>query len=296
MKRFLAAILAFGVFSPCVSTASACCLWPFGGGWGAGYGGGYYGASYAPYVPSSGYYSAGYAPSNCCVPVCCDPCASGACSSGSCVGTTPAGSLKPESDLNFDKGAKDKNTYDEFDRDRLKRREEGINGDLNNEPNLDTRTRDRVTDPDPVDDFRSSPMGGRGIADDSQPFGTDNEQINKKPPMEEPGGELPAVDPVADPAVPNLNDAEKGGSTFLDEDAKKAGGDTRLDQRQLSLTERPSGFSEVVTPKRLASRSLPSTGSRGKTSFAGKSLDDKAKSSAPVRWISLPMPEGNARL
>ena len=41
MKRLLTAFMVLGVLVSCAGSASACCLWPFGGWWGAGYGGGY---------------------------------------------------------------------------------------------------------------------------------------------------------------------------------------------------------------------------------------------------------------
>jgi hypothetical protein len=290
MKRFFAAICCVGIFAGSVSSASACCLWPFGGWWGAGYGapmGGYYGASYPSYAPvTAGYYSAGYGSADCCAPACCDPCGGGGCNNGSCIGSTaPAGSLKPQTDPNFDNGTKEKDKYDdEFDRDRLKRPSDLPERDRSFTP----RTRTTPEETAPIDDFRSRPTD-RGTDPDPAPFGTGNDQINNKPPMAEPD-DLPAVDPD------NSATGTPDGSTFLDEDNGGLNNQTRRDRRELSVTERPSGLNEVIAPKRLASRSVPTTRVQNRTSFAGKADSDKNAPVRPVRWISLPMPEGNERL
>ncbi len=297
MKQLFAAIMFLSASVSCIGSASASCLWPFGGWWGAGYGGGYgnYGAGYAPYVPATngfysanygamGYpmsgYAAGYGTSDCCAPACCNPCGTGGCGTGNCVGTTPAGSLKPETDSNFDKSLDEKKTYDEFDRDGLKSREEP----LDRTPAPRPRTR---VEPDPVDDFR--PMG-RSRETDPPTFGTGDDQINNKPPMDDPAV-LPAVEPDDFGVKP-----APGDSTFLDEDALKSDGETRREDSRTSVANRASGLNEVIAPKRLASRSLPSASSRQTSSFAGKTSEDKVRPAAPIRWISLPMPEGNARL
>lgn len=287
MKRIFAAILGLCISISSMSSASACCLWPFGGWWGAGYGapmGGYYSASYPSYAPvTAGYYSANYGTNDCCAPTCCDPCGGGACGSGSCTGTpAPAGSLKPQTDPGFDRGTKEKDTYDdELDRDRLKSRTDSPNRDREFVP----RTRTEPKDETPIDDFRSRPMNG-GSTEEPVPFGTGSDQINNKPPMAEPD-ELPAVDPAA---------GSPDGSTFLDEDKSRLDNQTRLERPELSFTERSSRLNEVIVPKRLASRSLPSANTRNKTSFAGKSETDKSGEGRSVRWISLPMPEGLERL
>ena len=320
MTRLFAAIFTVASLIGGMSSASACCLWPFGGWWGAGYNG-YYGANYSPYVPvsagyagyqSAGYYSAGYGAADCCAPACCDPCGCGSggcgsggcgpggCNTGSCVGTptpTPAGGLKPETDTNFDRGTREKGTYDDdgFDRDRLRTRDPLPEPDADPLPGarsapLRSRTRPAPIEPDPVDDFRSAPAGGA----DSEPFGAD--QIQKKPPMDEPGGDLPAVNPAVDPATPDSGTTDTlNGSTFLEDEKAVPADQTRRDQ-PVSLTKRTSGLNEVIAPKRLASRSLPAPAVREKTSFAGKGNSDKAGPRPTVRWISIPLPEGNAQL
>lgn len=293
MKRFIAIVLTIGISVASSGAASACCLWPFGGWWGAGYGG-YSSAGYAPYVPQMGYYSAGYAPMDCCAPACCDPCGAGGCSSGSCVGTNPAGSLKPETDSKFEEGTKEENTFDRFDRNPSRGRQDDLDQPL--DP-ADSQARKRPVDSGQGDDFSARPMGGTG-ADDA-PFDLDpaGGQINNKPPMDDSAIDIPPVDSSADPAAPTNEPAPGTGETesFLDLD-KKANDSTKLDQIDSSLQSVSSTFNEVVAPKRLASRSLPATASKAKTSFAGKSSDDKSRSNAPVRWISVPMPEGNVRL
>ena len=292
MKRLIATVLTIGVFVASSGSASACCLWPFGGWWGAGYGG-YYSAGYAPYVPQMGYYAAGYAPTDCCAPACCDPCGAGGCSSGACVGTNPAGSLKPETDTNFEKSRKENNTYDEFDRAPNRRRQNDLDQPL--DP-ADSQARTRPVDPDPVDDFRSRPMGGTAADDPSFELDPAGEQIKNKPPMDDPALDIPPVD-SADPAAPITEPAPNTGDTdsFLDLD-KKANGSTKVEEPESSFRPFSSTFNEVVAPKRLASRSLPASGSKAKISFAGKSSDDKSQTKATVRWISVPMPESNVRL
>lgn len=293
MKRLIATVLVVGFSVATSGSASACCLWPFGGWWGAGYGG-YYSAGYAPYVPPMGYYGAAYAPSDCCAPACCDPCGAGGCSSGSCAGTNPSGSLKPESDSNFEKGTKDNNTYDEFDRSPSRRRQD----DLDNRPldPADSQTRKLPVDQAPVDDFRSRPMGGTAADEPAFELDPADEQIKKKPPMDDPALDIPPVD-AAEPASPMTTPAPSTDDTdtFLDLD-KKANDSSKTEEPANAFQTFSSTFNEVVAPKRLASRSLPATGSQGKTSFAGKSSDDKSRANSSVRWISVPMPEGNVRL
>jgi len=311
MKRLFAAILTLVLAFSCMTSASACCLWPFGGWWGAGYGGGYggySGVSYAPYVPpTAGYYSAAYGSmsylgTDCCAPACCDPCECGAggcgpggCASGSCGGTVaPAGSLKPETDPNFDRSSKEKGTYDDddqFDRDRLRTRDRELDRDLDPLPgarDIPPRTRTAPVEPDPIDDFRSSPAGSGRRS--SEPFGSGADEIKNKPPMDDPADDLPAVEPAPADDGLKLND-----STFFEADDLRPNDQTRTD-RPVSLTQRTSGLNEVIAPKRLASRSLPAAPARGKTSFAGKTPEDKSGSKPPVRWISVPLPEGNVRL
>jgi hypothetical protein len=102
--------------------------------------------------------------------------------------------------------------------------------------------------------------------------------------------DLPAVDPGSSDA------GSPDGSTFLDDDNEAFKNQTRRERRELSVTERTSGLNEVLAPKRLASRSVPTSRTQSRTSFAGKAESDKSGPVRPVRWISLPLAEGNERL
>lgn len=306
MKQLIQIAFSLTVLAIGALPASACCLWPFGGMWGAGYYGtpmsaGYYGTPVsAGYYGSPGYHSAGYAPwstgsyggvyssgyastGGCCVPSCCDPCG-GACASGSCVGSTSSGTLKPETDQNFERGTKEP----EYDRDRTNPRVlDPLDEPL--ERDLQPRSRVRPDEATPEDEFRAVPSTRTDPNSEPLPFGTGTDsQINNKPPMPEIQN-LPAAEP-----------AETGaGETFLPpmKEATPSSPQTRRESRLKNLAERPSVLSEVIRSKRLASRSLPAIHrTQPATSFAGRSNGDKASVNPPVRWISVPMPEGNVRL
>jgi len=305
MNQLIQIAFSLTVFAIGALPASACCLWPFGGMWGAGYNGtpvsaGYYGSPVsAGYYGSPGYYSAGYAPwstgsyggvyssgyastGGCCVPSCCDPCG-GACASGSCAGSTGSGTLKPETDQNFGRGTKDP----EYDRDRTNPREpDPLDDPLDRSRN--SRSKLRTEEAIPGDDF-GVPANRTDPDSDVVPFGTGTDsQINKKPPMSE-IQDLPATDP------PETGD----GKTFLPpmKEETPSGSQTRRESRSKSLAEQSSGLSEVIRSKRLASRSLPAIHrNQPATSFAGRSNGDNSGFNPPVRWISVPMPEGHVRL
>jgi hypothetical protein len=124
-------------------------------------------------------------------------------------GTNPAGSLKPETDSNFDKSRKENETYDEFDRAPARRRENDLDRPL--DP-ADSQARKRpAVDPDPVDDFRSRPMGGTA-ADDAFELDPAGDQIKNKPPMDDSAVDIPPVD-SADPAAPKIEPAPGTGDT-----------------------------------------------------------------------------------
>ena len=297
MKKSMQIAVSLAVLTIGAIPVSACCFWPFGGMWGAGY----YGAPVsAGYYGSPGYYSAGYAPGStgfysrpysagyastggCCVPICCDPCG-GVCASGACTGSTSSGTLKPSTDPTFDKGTTDP----DYDRDRANTREQELLNDPSDRE-LRPRSRIRTDDPIPEDEFRKTPANRTDPETEVLPFGTGTDnQINNKPPMPE-VQDLPAAEPTG-------TGDEK---TFLPELKEEAptGPQTRREFRPTSLAERSSKLSEVIRSKRLASRSLPSTSStQAATSFAGNSVDDKSNVNPPVRWISVPMPEGHVRL
>jgi len=259
-------------------TADACCLWPFGGWWGAGYApmasygyGGYggYGGGY----PSMGYQSAGYYPSasyGCCATNCCDPCGScgsGNCSSGSCGASTgtssgTSDSLKPTTDPNFDKGTNDYDRDDTLREQERRRRLRDMDNSLDTPPGAGNSTA-------PADDF--APMGSS--------FDEDLE-LKNKPPMDDVDGLTPT-----DPTTPDANFLDPAPASGTDIDKS-----TRLDRGQ-RLANQSSRLSEVLTPKRLATRSLPSKSKT--TMFAGNAGTDQQ---APIRWISAPAPEGQVRL
>jgi hypothetical protein len=297
MNPLIRAVLSVGLFFGSVGSVNACCLWPFGDWWGAGYGGvpsyGYYGSGYAGY---GGAYSASYATAaDCCTPSCCNPCASGACGAGSCSGVTNSGtgSLKPANDPNF----KDGTQKDDYDRNRDTAPAKSPADDPSG---FESPRRPRATQPDPLkeDDFSAPPTRrpapttrgsgdpatrGTGSGSDTDiPFELDGDRINNKPPMPE-ASDLPAV--------------ESGdGSTFLGEEKTFLDKQTRTMKPNNTLSQRSSSLSEVLAPGRLASRSLPSTGSVKSASWAGQSNGDKGQPGPPVRWISVPTPDGHARL
>lgn len=269
MKFLVRAVLSAACVLGAAAPASACCLWPFGGWWGAGYSPGYgYGAAYpaysagyysAGYYPSAGYYSAGYASSSaCCATSCCDPCGGSSCGSGSCVGTTPSGTLKPAADDKFDRSKYE----DELERDREKLRDPARDTDPPARRN-DTR-----------EDGFDAGRGMGGGAD--EPFNADPvDGVGNKPPMGD-------VEPDA---------GAKEKEPFLDNNepqARRNNGPTVV-AHTAGMLNRTSGA------RRLASRSLPSAAPKS-TAFAGKSSDDKSSQPTPIRWISVPSPEGQVRL
>ena len=290
MKTLIRIAVCLGVLVASSTTSSAC-LWPFGGMWGAGYYGtpvsysnygaaGYYSAGYAPW--SMGTYGTGYAvnygstSSACCAPRCCDPCAGG-CANGSCDGAVvPAGSLRPTTDPNFGTGTKDS----DYERD--------LKDDRSNPAPRRKSSSDESTDPLNEDDFRTSPR--RKGTDGTDPmFDSQTEdQINQRPEMPD-LQDLPAADP---------DGTKTDEKTFLPDQDKNAGGPQagRNLPSQSRLAARSSGINEVIGLKRLAARSLPSRRDGQVTSFAGRTDEKQSATTAPVRWISVPEPDGRVRL
>lgn len=279
MVRLAHVVVVVSALLASSGSASACCLWPFGGWWGAGYApvspygyqsAGYYPAWNGPVASgyySAGYYSAGYG-SACCATSCCDPCCGG-CSTGSCgsdcSGTSSSGTLKPSTDPNFNKS-----DYDDKNDTRSRR-----SRDLDNESLDPPAPRD---DKGTIDDFRN--MGSTDTQDDNGMF-RDNEadQINKKPPMDD----SIKLDPV--------DDTEK-----KDDFLQPEGRDPQASRsRGVTLASRSSGLSEVLGPKRLASRSLLTTPVNRGSAFAGKA-GSRNNAERPVRWISAPPADGQVRL
>ncbi|MFN9718229.1 MAG: hypothetical protein ACK58L_06005 [Planctomycetota bacterium] len=283
MKLFVRAVLSAACLIGTMAPASACCLWPFGGWWGAGYAPGYgYGAGYPAvgyYAPTVGYYSVGYAGSSaccapaCCATSCCDPC--GSSCGGSCAGTTSSGTLKPSADDKFDRSKYD----EELERDRQK---------------LQDSTRDSVPptrrDENPEDGFGA----GRGVGDTGrdQPFGADPiEGVNNKPPMGDATEGVNNKPPMGDV------DPAAGGepAPFLENNETEKKPEARRLNADRVVAHSAGMLNSAGGARRLASQSLPA-GVGKPTSFAGKTPAGTSSSPAPIRWISVPSPEGQVRL
>jgi hypothetical protein len=227
---------------------------------------------------------------SCCQSSCGDACGSG-CASGSCAGTTPAGSLKPAQDpISRDKAP----DYEEDLRSRRYSPETSPpRGRGTEEPANPPRDRD------PLDNFNSPSSGTRDRSDSGTGSGRGSdmfdetldppvERSNQKPPMADPleGKEL---DPVE--ADPGIRVDEK---TFYDDTAEP--GNTTLRGRD-AVIARTSSLSEVIAPKRLASRSLPSVHRPvSQSSLADKSNNPKSEAPRPLRWISAPLADGHVQL
>lgn len=316
MKLFIRICLSLCAAAMFASPAGAQYWNPWSGWWGAGYYGtpaysapvytSYYGSpSYTSFYGSSNYgspssgccgtgapaYAVGYGScgSGCCATSCCDSCgsgcSSGSCASGSCGGITPAGSLKPAQDPNFQKKATD---YDDEPRPRR----------FN--PDGTTPATQGADDPlDPVDSGDRKDMfgrpkagtdGGTGFGSGSDTFEADPVQDGSalKPPMTDPLDGKP-LDPVD--SDPGTSVDEK---TFFDGTTKP---DTSVDRGRDAVIARTSSLSEVIAPKRLASRTfLASKRSVSGSKLADKSQNTKSDSQRPLRWISAPLADGHVQL
>ena len=200
------------------------------------------------------------------------------------------GSLKPAIDPNFDKS---KSNYEDEPRTRTF-------------PSDTARPRNRDLNPDldPVDKNRTDmfdrPAGGArrtpgvGTETEKDPFPADDgmnfdrERDSLKPPMED-----PLDGTTIDPADNQLG-------TPSDEKTFFNGGQSNpneVSRGRDTVIAGTSSLSEVIAPKRLASRSLPSTTravSNGKV--AGKADGQKSNNQPPLRWISAPLPTGHVSL
>lgn len=276
---------------------------PWSGWWGAGYYGSpaYYTPSYTSFYRSSSYgccgtaapvYAVGYgsgccAPS-CCATDCCDPCGAG-CASGSCAGSTPAGSLKPAQDPISDRKSPD---YEDDTRSRRF------------DPDATPRTKGTDDLLDPVEsrdrtDMFDRPKAGTGSGSGSgstadPPMFNDSvdpatERTNQKPPMTDPLDGKP-VDQIENPD-PGKPVDEK---TFFDDATRP---DNTAALLRESVIARTGSLSEVLAPKRLASRSLPANlRATSGSKLADKSNNTKSDSPRPLRWISAPLAEGHVQL
>lgn len=306
LSQFAVAVCAAALFA---APASACCLFPFGGWWGAGYygmpaysaPGPAYSTNYAPYYGPWGSpsYVASYGSSygnGCCAPSCCDPCGScgTGCASGSCAGTVPAGTLKPAQDPISDKANKsyeDEPPVRRFEsdpRDRSRTRDDLTTDPLTTDPLLE--------DPDQIDQFRS-PGTGTGTGTETAP--KSNPGFFDETPTENRLNQKPAIpDPLKDEL---LQPADPEPAKPLDEKTFFDGGtfepDNSAARTREAVLARTSSLSEVITPKRLASRSMPSAVKTTSSSKLANTVNnDKSGVKPPMRWISAPLPEGNVRL
>ena len=114
------------------------------------------------------------------------------------------------------------------------------------------------------------------------------DRTNQKPPMTDPQ-DGKALEPVeTDPG--KAVDEKK----FFEDPSKPANSASR--GRDAVIT-RTGSLSEVIAPKRLASRSLPVSHRSAATSkLADKSNNTKSDSPQPLRWISAPLAEGHVQL
>ncbi|MDA1231638.1 MAG: hypothetical protein O2856_12765 [Planctomycetota bacterium] len=318
MKLLVRICLSLCIAVVLAAPASAGYLYPFGGWWGAGYYGtplyaapaysSYYGApSYAGYYGSTSYssfygggsvvlssngccgnaapmYSASYGTYNngCCANSCCDSCGSG-CAAGSCGATEPAGSLKPAIDPISNKS---KPTYEDDDRsrefpsdaERARRRQL-----LDDEKALEE-------DQNRTDLFKRSGTGSGSGTDSGtalEPFPEnpdfDLNHKSEKPPMADPQDGT-VIEPIDDTTGTPTDE-----KTFIDENKSTPADSARL---RRTILARTSSLSEVIAPKRMASRSLPAT----HRPLSNSNVAGKSEPQPPLRWISAPLPAGHVSL
>lgn len=299
MKLFIRICLSLCAAALCSTPANAQYWNPWSGWWGAGYYGSpaYAAPVYTSYYGSPSYgccgtatpaYAVSYGScgSGCCGSACCDACGSG-CASGSCAGTAPSGLLKPAQDPISDKKTPD------YENDTRSRR---FNPDATAP---DTQGADDPLDPvdtrDRTDLFGRPKAGteGAGSGSGSGTFEEDKtdpvlDRSLQKPPMTDPldGKTLDPVD--SNPGTPV---DEK---TFFEEPTKP---DTSASRGRDAVIASTGSLSEVIAPKRLASRSLPaSQRSASASRLADKSNNTKSDSPRPLRWISAPLADGHVQL
>ena len=299
MKLFIRICLSLCAAALLATPANAQYWNPWSGWWGAGYYGSpaYAAPVYTSYYGSYNYGSPSYgccgtgAPayavsygscgSGCCATSCCDSCgsgcASGSCASGSCAGVAPAGSLKPAQDPSF----KEKATgYDDETLPRTFTPDSTSSGSQGADDRKD-QFRSPGSDTDTGSDSGAGTGTGTKMFDDTVDPALD--RTNQKPPMTDP------LDPVE--TDPGKAVDEK---TFFEDPSKPANSASR--GRDAVIT-RTGSLSEVIAPKRLASRSLPVSHRSAATSkLADKSSNTKSDSPQPLRWISAPLADGHVQL
>lgn len=134
---------------------------------------------------------------------------------------------------------------------------------------------------------------GVGTETEKDPFPVDDLNLGRdrdtqKPPMEDPlDGK--AIEPVdGSPGTPTDD------KTFIDGDKPAP---SAISPRRNTVIARTSSLTEVIAPKRLASRSLPSTARIvSSDKVAGKIEGQKKENQKPLRWISAPQPIGHVSL
>ena len=280
MKLFIRICLSLCAAAVFATSANAQYWNPWSGWWGAGY----YGSPVyaAPvYTTYYGSYNSGFSSyGGCCATSCCDACSSGcssgSCGSGSCVGSTSSGSLKPSQDPISDKKSpayEGETRSREFNSDAVSPRTPAT------EDALDDRT----------DQFRSPrPNPGTGTKMFDETVDPARERANQKPPMIDPlDGK--ALDPIESSPVTPIDE-----KTFFEDTSKP---DNSVSRGRDAVIARTGSLSEVIAPKRLASRSLPATKHAASSSkLADKSYDAKSDSPRPIRWISAPLADGHVQL
>jgi hypothetical protein len=331
MKLMIRIALSVCIAALSAAPASACWLYPFGGWWGAGYYGSpaysapmyssYYAPSYTSYYGSPSYtsyygstsyassygsfsspsygccgnsapvYTASYGSygGGCCDNSCCQSSCGSGCASNSCVGTTPAGTLKPAQDPISDRKTPD---YEDNDSRRFVPRSTPRNNDALDPVNEPDRL-DPFVRPGTEDGARPNPGTGAGSGRDPGGMFDDGidparERTNQKPPMSDPLNEE-ELDPIK-PELGNPVDEK----TFFDDTSTP---DNTTYRGSNAVMARTSSLSEVIAPKRLASRSLPaSLRPVSSSALADKSNNPKSDSPRPIRWISAPLADGHVQL
>ncbi len=143
------------------------------------------------------------------------------------------------------------------------------------------------------DEFNRPDAGRSGVGGDTEtePFPANDPDLGGgrgtlKPPMEDPLEE-PTIKPVDENLGTPTDD-----KTFGGEPAPSA-----ISPRRDTVVARTSSLSEVIAPKRLASRSLPSTARTvSSNNLASKIEGQKKENQKPLRWISAPQPTGHVSL
>lgn len=209
------------------------------------------------------------------------------------MGTTPAGTLKPAQDPISDKKApsyEDDTRSRRFDPESRSPRApaaDDLIDPVNEKDRYDRFERSRTRESEPANPGTGGTRNP-GMFDTNEP---ETERLNQKP-------EMPDVleDKESEPAAPA--DPELGNpvdeKTFYED---KSNRDNTTSRGRDAIVARSSSLSEVIAPKRLASRSLPSgQRSAARSTLADKSSKTQSDAPRPVRWISAPLADGHVQL